>query len=84
MKYKDAWKWHDAVSDDLPPIDEEVIALDKRGKIAFAHRPNPKRWYGEKTMTGVDYYYPKTYGKGGWNWDGVRWWMPCPQIPEEK
>ena len=78
-------RWHDAESDDLPPIDEEVIALDKRGRISFAHRPNPKGFDGTSLSTGKrNHYIPELYGKGGWNWDGVRWWMPCPEIPKEK
>jgi len=77
--------WHDAESDDLPPIDEEVIALDRRGRISFAHRPNPKGFDGTSLSTGKrNHYTPELYGKGGWNWDGVRWWMPCPEIPKEK
>lgn len=70
---KDEFYWHDAQSDDLPPIDEEVIVLDIRGKVFFGHRPDPKGWIGK----------PISYGKGGWNFPDVRWWMPCPQIPEE-
>jgi hypothetical protein len=76
--------WHDAESDDLPPIDEEVIALNKRGRISFAHRPNPEGYDAQRITLGiVEHIDVQTYGKGGWNWDGVRWWMPCPQIPSE-
>jgi hypothetical protein len=75
--------WHDAVSDDLPPIDEKVIVLDFRGKISFAHRPNPDGFDGKSIATGkIEHYGVVIHGKGGWNIPNVRWWMPCPPIPE--
>lgn len=79
--------WYDAQSNNLPEIDREVIVLCDDGhggyKVCFGHRPNPKGWMGISAIDGEkDFYVPKTYGKGGWNWDGVRWWMPCPEIPK--
>lgn len=68
--------WH-SVDECLPPIDEEVIALSdttRNGKslpgadwICFAHI--------------VDKKYCKDYN--GWNIPGVKYWMPCPKIPEQ-
>ena len=67
--------WH-SVDESLPPIDEEVIALTNqmRGKelstarcICFAHI--------------VDKNVAKDYN--GWNIPGVKYWMPCPKLPEE-
>ena len=79
--------WRNAESDDLPPIDEEVIALvDDYGygadHICYAHRPDPYGFTAKSIIDGgVCHYEPKTYGKGGWNIENVKWWMPCPPIP---
>ena len=67
--------WH-SVDECLPEIDEEVIVLvdNIHGKvveganyICFGHI--------------VDRRYAMDYN--GWNIPGVRFWMPCPKIPEE-
>lgn len=54
-----ASQWID-VEDRLPEMDKEVIALDKDGRISFAHRVN---------MIVEDHY-------SGWNIPGVLYWMP--------
>ena len=68
--------WH-SVDECLPPIDEEVIALSDTAtsgkklpwadRICFAHIVD--------TNIAVDY--------NGWNIPGVKYWMPCPKIPEQ-
>lgn len=68
--------WHP--STEHPPVDEEVIVLTDiitkgglnagLGKIAFGH-------IVDKDIA-VDY--------DGWNIEGVRYWMPMPEIPKEK
>ena len=50
-----------------PPIDEEVIVLTDNLKISFGHIVDKNN--------AVDY--------DGWNIPGVKYWMPCPNIPEE-
>ena len=66
--------WH-SVEESLPPIDEEVIVLtnETHGHIlntachlCFGHIVDTKYC--------VDY--------NGWNIPGVKFWMPCPKIPE--
>lgn len=80
--------WRNAESEDLPPIDEEVIALvgdTGFNRICFAHRPDPNGWDGKNILTGeVTHYEPMLYGKGGWNLENVKWWMPYPPIPTEE
>lgn len=67
--------WKPADGDRLPDIDKEVIALLDNGKVVFAHRP-PEYWDGKNIITGkVTRYYPKTYGKGGWNIPNVILWL---------
>jgi len=74
--------WKPADGDDLPEIDREVIALLDNGKVGFAHRP-PEYWDGKNIVTGkVTRYYPKTYGKGGWNIPNVKYWLDC-LMPKE-
>ena len=68
--------WH-SVDECLPEMDEEVIVLKDIlvegglkvgfGKIAFGHIVDRRKC--------SDY--------NGWNSPGVRYWMPCPKIPEE-
>ena len=64
--------WHP--STEHPPVDEEVIVLKDHlnlncfYQIAFGHIVNKD--------IAVDY--------DGWNIEGVRYWMPCPEIPKEK
>lgn len=79
--------WKPADGDDLPEIDKDVIVLigiagDVTTKslfgyeVCFAHRPNPEGWEGKSIATGdVEHYTPKTYGEGGWNIPGVKWWL---------
>ena len=67
--------WHP--STEHPPVGEEVIVLTDIitigglnigfGRIAFGH-------VVDKDIA-VDY--------DGWNIDGVRYWMPMPEIPEK-
>lgn len=67
--------WKIADSDDLPEIDREVIALTMEGKIVFAHRPKAS-WTGKNIITGkVETFYPKRYGKGGWNMPDILFWL---------
>ena len=74
--------WKPADGDDLPEIDREVIALLDNGKVVFAHRP-PEYWDGKNIITGkVTRNYPKTYDKGGWNIQNVKWWLDC-SMPKE-
>ncbi len=78
------WKknhlWKDAQGDDLPEIGREVIALQGR-KVVFAHRP-PAYWDGKNIDAGeVTRHYPQTYDKGGWNMEGVTYWLDAP-LPE--
>lgn len=82
--------WH-SVEESLPEIEEEVIVLtnDVRGRIlptasrlCFAHRPNPDGYYAKSTLTGKKTHYTaETYD--GWNIPGVKYWMPCPELPED-
>jgi len=64
--------WH-SVDECLPKIDEEVVVLTDElntapiYKIAFGHIVDTERC--------IDY--------NGWNIPGVRYWMPCPEIPNE-
>lgn len=65
-------EWY-SVNDSLPEIDEEVIVLTDElntapiYKISFGHI--------------VDRRYAMDFN--GWNTPGVRYWMPCPKMPEE-
>ena len=80
--------WH-SVDECLPEIDEEVIVLTNQmhGKeldtarvICFAHRPEPSGWDGRSLSSGkVEHFDVETYN--GWNIPGVKFWMPCPEIP---
>lgn len=62
-----------SVDEKLPEMDEEVIVLtDELGaapiyKIAFGHIVDVERC--------IDY--------NGWSIPGVKYWMPCPEIPNE-
>jgi len=70
--------WKAADGDDLPEIDREVIVLTKNGMVAFAHRPQ-ESWTGRNIVTDeVTTYYPKRYGKGGWNAPDIVWWLDLP------
>lgn len=66
-----------SVNEKLPPEDEEVIVLTNEANghtlpiachLCFAHIVS------DKTMF-VDY--------DGWNIPQVRYWMPCPELPEK-
>ena len=71
-----------ADGDDLPEIDREVIALLDNGKVVYAHRPSAY-WDGKNIDTDkVTRYYPKTYGKGGWNGPDVKYWLDV-KLPKE-
>lgn len=75
----------DADGDDLPEYEREVIVLlDKWNgvdlaqymRVGFAHRPDPKGWDGKSLTTGkVEHFDVKTYGKGGWNGPGIKYWL---------
>ena len=66
--------WKSAEGNDLPEIDREVIALVTCAsgyKVVYAHRVNLAAYVvldGKKL-------YPKPYGKGSWNQEGVKWWL---------
>ena len=74
--------WKPADGDELPEIDREVVVLYQHYpldvneySVGFAHRP-PEYWDGKNIGTGVvTRYYPKKYGKGGWNSPDVKWWL---------
>ena len=83
--------WHDAESDDLPPYYKEVIVLYQEippyYRVCFAHRPDPAGWDGKSLATGkIKHYQAKTYGKGGWNTEHVKWWLnvELPKMEEEE
>ena len=84
--------WHDAEGEELPEFDREVIVLvgveDKDGvliedsyKVCFGHRPDPKGWTG-KCGDKIEVFYPKTFGKGGWNVEHVKFWLDA-ELPKE-
>lgn len=77
--------WHDAQGEYLPEYDREVIAIcGANGQICFAHRPNPKGWFGKSLTTGkASHYEPKTYGVGGWNLEDVVFWLDV-EIPYDQ
>ena len=67
--------WH-SVKESLPPVGEEIIALcnEVNGTtlptacyMCFAHLVEDKTIF-------VEY--------NGWNIPGVKYWMPCPELPE--
>lgn len=88
-KYQPTWI---SVDDRLPEINEEVIVLtdEMNGRkflsachISYGHRPNPDGWDGKSIFTGkVTHHDVITYD--GWNIPGVKFWMPCPEIPKEE
>ena len=66
-----------SVKESLPPVGEEVIALcnESHGTtlpiacyMCFAHLVEDKTIF-------VEY--------DGWNIPGVKYWMPCPELPEK-
>lgn len=67
--------WH-SVEESLPPIDEEVIVLtnEMHGHIlsTACHL-----CYGHIVDQSIAIDY------NGWNIPGVKFWMPCPKIPEK-
>ena len=68
--------WKDAQGDDLPPIDKEVIVIDKMGKVSFGHRPVES--FTAVSLTNhseMEEYFPERYDKGGWNIPDVKWWL---------
>ena len=73
--------WQKADGDYLPEIDREVIALQKcysGYRVVYAHRPNPK---GYVILKGKK-LYPKCYDKGGWNMEGVAYWLDL-ELPKD-
>lgn len=73
--------WQRADGDYLPEIDREVIALQKCAsghKVVYAHRPNPN---GYVILKGKK-LYPKCYDKGGWNMEGVEYWLDL-ELPKD-
>ena len=82
--------WKDAQSDDLPPYEREVVVLlDKRNgvelapymRVAIAHRPYPKGFKYKSLVTGKEEAFTaETFGKGGWNQCGVKYWLDA-EIP---
>lgn len=89
--YSHCGAWHDAEGEDLPPYDKEVIALigtlEPYYTVCFAHRPDPAGWDGKSFSTGkVEHFTPKTFGIGGWNIYGVKWWLDVelPKAEEEE
>lgn len=84
------------VSDRLPEIDREVVVLadisNKMGirprelqgepcyQICFAHRVDPNSFV---KIEGKE-YHPEGYGKGGWNIEGVKYWLDIPHPLEQK
>lgn len=74
-------RWHDAHGDHLPELDREVIVLIQDHeddpthlRVAYGHRPDPKGWTG-KCGDKIETFYPKLFGKGGWNGDNVKYWL---------
>ena len=68
--------WKDAQGDDLPPIDKEVVVLDKNGKVSFGHRPVES--YTGVSLTNhseMEEFFPERYDKGGWNIPDIVWWL---------
>ncbi len=72
--------WKDAQGDDLPPIDREVIALQGR-RVVFAHRPIKYTKVWNEDLGEHQIIEAMTYGKGGWNMEGVTYWLDAP-LPE--
>ena len=68
--------WKDAQGDDLPEIDREVIAITIKGKVVYAHRPNPDGFNCKSLETGkMEHFEPMLYDKGQWNQPDVKWWL---------
>ncbi len=83
------------VSDRLPEIDREVVVLadirkrmckiplELRGdsfyEICFAHRVDKSH----KVVVDGKGYEPEAYDKGGWNIEGVKYWLDL-KLPWEK
>ena len=93
---EEKYLWVDAQGEDLPPIDKEVIVLTAvksfdcstiiGHQVSFGHRPNPDGWDAVSLTTEKkEHYYPKCYGKGGWNIPDVVYWLDLelPTINEE-
>lgn len=80
----------------LPEIDREVVVLadisNRMGmrprelqgepcyQICFAHRVDPNSFV---KIEGKE-YNPEGYGKGGWNIEGVKYWLDIPHPFEHK
>ena len=70
--------WKDAQGEDLPEYDREVIVLiqdcpddPEYMKVFYGYRPNPN---GYEIVNGKKFHH-MTYGKGGWCWGNVKYWL---------
>jgi hypothetical protein len=66
--------WQRGDGDYLPEIDREVIALQRWSsghRVVYAHRPNPNGY----VVVDGERLYPKCYDKGGWNMEGIEYWL---------
>ncbi|MBQ9646142.1 MAG: hypothetical protein IJV24_07285 [Prevotella sp.] len=92
LNYREIHAWHDAHGDYLPDIGREVIVMchdfeddTVHLRVSIAYRPGPEGWDGKNIATGeVTHYDVKTYGKGGWNQDKVKYWLDMPLPNEEE
>ena len=64
------WKYADGR--ELPEIDRGVICLLDCGKVVKAHRPSTKN----------NLCVPETYGKGGWSYPNIKYWLDV-ELPKE-
>lgn len=67
--------WH-SVEESLPPVDEEVIVLTNRVRdieLESANRICVAHIVDKELAMDWD----------GWNIPGVRYWMHCPELPED-
>ncbi len=92
--WREAKAW-ELVSRRLPEIDREVVVLadisNRMGirprelqgepcyQICFAHRVDPNSFV---KIEGKE-YHPEGYGKGGWNIEGVKYWLDI-DLPFER
>jgi DNA-directed RNA polymerase specialized sigma subunit len=64
--------WKSADGKELPEIDRDIICLLDCGKVIKAHRPSKKD----------NLYVPEPYGKGGWNYPNIKYWLDA-ELPKE-
>ncbi len=95
VKWHESKAW-ELASRRLPEIDREVVVLadisNRMGirprelqgepcyQICFAHRVAPNSFVN---IEGKE-YHPEGYGKGGWNIEGVKYWLDIPHPLEQK